>query len=166
MAKAKTKAKDMTSEILDRLDVIENDMKQGLQRVFAVEGQQKVYAATEQRQDHQLRGLEEAICPRVAARLTHLERIVGDRGDMPLPLYDCIRMRGLENRAVHERFQAFNEKYKPVPSGTEKYKPAPSGTGQNTGRARRLVLAIQEKFGVEFSISGVEELLRTVNAVS
>lgn len=63
--KAKTtkrKLKTMQDEILDRLDHIEDCLE--------------YHANAGIRNDNQIAALEEAICPRVAARLTALERTV------------------------------------------------------------------------------------------
>lgn len=60
MPKGKTKLKDMTDEILDRLDELEEN---------AITLDQRLTAA-----DNKILALDEAICPKVAARLTRLER--------------------------------------------------------------------------------------------
>ncbi len=59
-SKPKLKLKTMTDEILDRLDHVEDVLED--------------HANCGMRNDNQIAALEEAICPRVAARLTALER--------------------------------------------------------------------------------------------
>lgn len=158
MAKAKTSAKaqtkNMTSEILDRLDQLE-----------ALVPPDAVQHAL-----HRISTLEEAICPKVAARLSALERNVGERGEMPLPLFDCVRMQGQENRAIHERFEWLHKQS--VPEGTGPSFTGFTGKGREDAkpaippRAVRVARAIRQKFGIDFTPRGVDELLSTIGAIS
>lgn len=154
MAKAKTSAKaqtkNMTSEILDRLDQLE-----------ALVPPDAVTHAL-----HRISTLEEAICPKVAARLSALERNVGERGEMPLPLFDCVRMQGQENRAIHERFEWLHKQSVPEGTGQNFTKGAEDAKPAIPPRAVRVARAIRQKFGIDFTPRGVDELLSTIGAIS
>ncbi len=66
MPKGKTKLKDMTNEILDRLDSLEE-----------MAGRSTTNFENEMTAvNNKILALEDAICPQVAARLTRLERAV------------------------------------------------------------------------------------------